>query len=727
MHMLGVLACQVGKHEVGIDYIGRAIRLNGTEAAFHGNLGEAYRALQRIPEAVACYRRALELKPDFAGAYNGLGIAFKDQGKLDEAIACFRQALELKPDYTEAYNNLGNVLRVHGRLNEAVTCYRRALDLKADYTEAYANLGTVLKDQGKLDEAIACFRRALERIPDFAEAHFNLGNALKEQGKLDEAITSYRRALELKPDLVHGQNNLGVAFNDQGNRAEAITCYRRALELKPDFAEGFNNLGVALKDQGELDEAIACFRRALELIPDFAEAHFNLGNALRDQGNLDEAVECYRRTLELTPDFAHGHNNLGVVFNDQGKLDQAITCYRRALELKPDFAEAHTNLGNAFKDQGNLDEAIACYRRALELTPDNATVHSNLGNAFSDQGKLDEAITCYRRAVELKPDFAEAHLNRALTWLLAGDWQRGWLEYQWRWQTKEFAPRRFSQPLWEGEPLAGKSILLHAEQGLGDTIQFIRYAAVVKQHGGTVIVECQKQLLGLLAGCPGVDRLVGQGDDLPAFDVHAPLLSVPGILKTSLETIPARIPYVIPKPAILEQWRKRLIDIDGFKIGIAWQGNPKYLGDRLRSIPLRCLAPLARIPAVRLISLQKGVGDEQLAEVRDLFPVMDLGNCLQDFTDTCAAIRSLDLVIACDTAVAHLAGAMGAPIWVALPFVPDWRWLLDRSDSPWYPTMRLFRQTQPGDWQSVFQSIAAELAAAVSGRSSLGELPAPDQ
>jgi Flp pilus assembly protein TadD len=506
---------------------------------------------------------------------------------------------------------------------------------------------------------------------------------------------------------------------------DAVAFCRRALALKPDFAEAHNNLGNALKDQGKLAEAVAGYRRAAELKPDFAEACSNLGNALREQGNLHEAVVCYRRALEINPNFAAAHNNLGNALREQGRLDDAVAFCRRAVELKPDFAEAHNNLGNALREQGKLDDAVARYRQALKLKPGVAEAHNNLGIALQDQGKLDQAIACYHRALALEPDYADAHFNRSLVQLLAGEFPNGWPEYEWRWQTKEFTPRHFPQPLWNGASLAGKTILLHAEQGLGDTIHFIRYAPIVKQHGGTVIVECQKPLLGLLDSffggvdrffgldLGGVDRLIGRGSGLPAFDTHAPLLSLPGILGTTMETIPAKIPYLAAKPALLEQWRTRLLTIEGFKIGISWQGNPTYRGDRFRSIPLRWFAPLAEIPGVRLISLQKGAGTEQLAEIGNLFPVTDLAGELDEqsgpFMDTAAVMKNLDLVIASDSAVAHLAGALGVPVWVALPLAPDWRWLLDRSDSPWYPTMQLFRQGQQGDWQGVFEEIKKAL------------------
>ena len=599
-----------------------------------------------------------------------------------------------------------------GRLQPAEQIYRQILALQPDHADALHLLGVLAYQLGQYELAIERIGRAIALDGAVVTFHNNLGNVLKDQGKLDQAIACYRRALELKPDYALAHNNLGLVLSSQGNLHGAVACYRRATELKPDFADGHNNLGVALTDQGKLDEAAASCRRALELKPDYAEAHNNLGTALMHLGKLDEAVASFRRALELKPDYAEAHNNLGNAFEHQGKLDEAVASFRRALELKPDYAQVHNNLGVALQEQGSLDEAVACYRRALELKPDYPEAHNNLGNALKEQGTLDKAVACYRRALELKPDYADAHTDLAIACLLTGDWRHGWPEYQWRWQTKGFTARRFGQPLWNGESLAGKTILLHAEQGLGDTIQFIRYAPMVKRYGGTVVVECQKPLAALLEGCPGVDHLVGQGDRLPAFDVYAPLLSLPLILQTSLATIPASIPYLFPKAAIVERWRKTLVEIDGFKVGITWQGNPAFHGDRCRSIPLRWFAPLAQVPGVRLLSLQKGAGAEQLAELGDLFEVTKLGSRLHDFADTAAVMKNLDLVITSDTGPAHLAGALGIPVWVALAFVPDWRWLLDRGDSPWYPTMRLFRQRERGNWHAVVE----EIKNALSGR-----------
>ncbi len=408
------------------------------------------------------------------------------------------------------------------------------------------------------------------------------------------------------------------------------------------------------------------------------------------------------------------HYNLGNVLQDQRKLDEAIACYGRALELKPGFAETHSNLGNALREQGKLDEAVACCRRALELKPENIEAHNSLGDALKDQKKLEEAIACYRRALELKPDSVEIHNNLGLTRLLLGDFEQGWSEYEWRYRSKELAPRSFAQPLWDGSPLEGRTILLHMEQGLGDTLQFIRYASPIKKSGGRVALACPSSLVGLLSRCPDIDCLASQASNLPDVHVQASLLRLPIILKTSLKTVPADVPYLFADPQLIDYWRQELNEPSARKIGIAWQGNPAYPQDQQRSIPLAHFTPIARLQGVKLFSLQKGFGTEQLDAVKDQMTVVDLGSRLDlagaTFADTAAVMKNLDLVITSDTAIAHLAGALGVPVWVAIAFVPDWRWLIQREDSPWYPTMRLFRQPDPGNWQAVFQRIAAELS-----------------
>jgi tetratricopeptide (TPR) repeat protein len=571
---------------------------------------------------------------------------------------------------------------------------------------------------GKLEQAEKLYRRILRSDPSHLDTLHMLGVLLCQQGLPDMAEGYLRQALALKPQQPEIQNNLGNVLRLQGKLEEAIACHRQALRVRPDFVDALNNLGNILRRQEDLEEAISCFRRALELNPASVEAHNNLGIAYRKQGKLDEAAACYRHVLALKADHAEAHYNLGLTVEEQGQLDEAVACYRQAIAVKPALAEAHNSLGVALVEQGKLDEAIACYRQALALKPAIAEAHYNLGNALHRQRQLDEAVTCYRRALDLRCDYADAHYNCSLVWLLQGNFAQGWPEYEWRWRRTGAAARPFAQPLWDGSPLQGQTILLHAEQGLGDTLQFVRYAPRVRACGGNVIVECQAPLVRLLEACPGIDQVVARNDPLPEFQVQAPLLSLPGIFHTCLENILADVPYLRRNDRLVEQWRQRLGPASGRKIGITWQGNPAHQGDQRRSVPLAHFAALAAIEGICLYSLQVGSGAEQLAAAD--FAITDLGGKCPDFAHTAAIIQNLDLVICVDTAIAHLAGALGVPVWVALQWVPDWRWLLDGDGSPWYPSVRLFRQVRRGEWDEVFARIVAALREPVQPISNSG-------
>ena len=707
---LGIALARQGNLAEAVASFQEALRLKPDLADVQLNLGNALREQGRLDEAVARYQQALRLEPDSPEAHHNLGIALERQGRPDEAVTCYQQALRLKPDDAEAQNNLGIVLAKQGRLNEAAARFQQALRLKPDYPDAHNNLGIVLEKQDKLDEAMARYQQALRLKPNYPEAHYNLGIVLARQEKLDEAVACYQQALHLKPNYPEAHNNLGAVLARQGKLDEAMASYQQALRLTPNSAEAHHNLGLILAKQNKLDEAMASYQQALRLKPNYPEAHSNLGNVLQEQGRLDEAVASCQQALRLKPDSAEAHHNLGIVLAKQDKLDEAVASFQQTLRLKPDYPDAHHNLGIVLEKQDKLDEAMASYQQALRLKPDYPEAHNNLGIVLEKQGRLDEAVACYQQALHLKPDYPEAHWNRSLAWLQMGRFEQGWPGYEWRWKCKEFGSLPpFHPPLWDGSPLDGRTILVHAEQGLGDTLQFIRYAPLVHQRGGRIILVCQPPLIGLLTRSPGVERLVAQGEALPEYDVHVPLMSLPGLLGTTLESVPADVPYLDAEPQLVEGWRHRLGSYPGFKVGIVWQGNPKFRLDHLRSIPLAQFAPLARVPGVHLFSLQKGPGAEQLAAVTDRFPVTDLGRRLDDFMDTAAVLKNLDLVISVDTAIAHLAGALGIPVWVALPFVPDWRWLMDREDSPWYPSMRLFRQTRLGQWEDVFQRIAEAL------------------
>jgi tetratricopeptide (TPR) repeat protein len=567
---------------------------------------------------------------------------------------------------------------------------------------------------GRLDEAAAAYQQMLLLWPDVPELHINLGVVLKNQGKLDEAAEQYRQALALGPNLADAHNNLGNILRQQGKLDQAAARFEQAIALRPDYAEAHNNLGVIFWHQNKLDEAVARYQQALALKPNFAEAHNNLGNAFMQQGQFDQALAQFEQAIALRPNYAEAHANLGNLLLALGKSDEAAARYLHALAVQPGYADAHYNLGSLRLNQGKLDEAAAHYQQALALLPDHAHALRNLAVALRDQRKLDEARQVFQRLEALQPDLPEGQLGQAGCHLIQGDYQRGWPAYESRLRMPGVLPQ-LNLPRWTGQSLTGRSLLLLAEQGLGDTLHFVRYARLLKLGGARIVLACPSALGRLLASQPDLDELfiLGSAHELPPCDFYLPLLSAPAAFHTDAATIPAKIPYLAADPALTAHWRRELAELPGIKIGIAWQGARDYHADPWRSIPLAQFAPLARLPGVRLVSLQKGFGSEQIATVD--FPVVDLSGRLDEaagpFMDTAAVIAGLDLVVGPDTAIAHLAGALGAPIWIALQFSPNWRWLLDRDDSPWYPTARLFRQTTLGQWPDVFERIASAVEA----------------
>jgi tetratricopeptide (TPR) repeat protein len=510
----------------------------------------------------------------------------------------------------------------------------------------------------------------------------------------------------------------GLEHHLAGRLGEAERLYQEFLRFSPLHPDGLHLLGLLQHQQGQHGAAIDYICRAISVKPGSTVFWTNLSAVYQALKLLPEAVDAAGQAVRLNPDYAEAHNNLGVALLALGRLNEAAASFQQALHLRPDYARAHNNLGVVLREQGHLDESVRSFQKAVDIVPDYAEAHSNLGVVLREQGNLDESARSLQKALQINPNDADAHKNLGFLLLRLGDFEEGWSQYEWRWQTKGFKRRNFTAPPWDGRPLHGKSLLLYAEQGLGDTIQFVRYAPLLRQQGCRVIVECQKPLRQLLSSCLGIDQLVVQEEELPPFDFHVPMLSLPRLLRTDASNIPADVPYLFAREDLVRYWRDRLSDANAFKIGICWQGSPTYEGDRRRSFALEHFSVLAEVPGVQLISLQKGVGTEQIADVR--FSVRTLGPELDEtngaFTDTAAVMRNLDLVVASDTAVVHLAGALAVPVWVALAKVSDWRWLLDREDSPWYPTMRLFRQSERGNWQQVFERMAGEVKKLVAPR-----------
>jgi Flp pilus assembly protein TadD len=460
--------------------------------------------------------------------------------------------------------------------------------------------------------------------------------------------------------------------------------------------------GNAFAGRGELAQAIACFRTALVVEPDWPEALSNLGNALRELGDFEQAVAYLEQALRRRPEFPEALLNLGVALEEQGDLEDAGQRLRQAIRLRPGMAHAHSNLASLLHKQGRDEEALECLHEALRTDPNFAEAHHNLGVVLDSMGRPQDAIASYREALRRRPDYPDAHLDLGLALLATGDFPAGWEEYEWRWRTRRSPRRHFLQPEWDGSALDGRVLLVHAEQGLGDTVQFLRYVPLVRD--AAIVLEVPSQLAPLAEGLPGVTAVVRAGSPLPHFDRHIPLLSLPRLFRTTVDAIPGRTPYLQPPdPARVVWWNRRMGCTAAFRIGLVWAGGAANSRNRTRSMHLADWAPLAAIPDISFFSLQKGAAAQELAPAG--LAITNVLEATGDIRDTAAVIQNLDLVLSVDTLVAHLAGALAKPVWTLLSFAADWRWLRQREDCPWYPTMRLFRQNRAGDWQSALARV----------------------
>jgi tetratricopeptide (TPR) repeat protein len=660
-------------------------------------------------EGESLLRRSLSLKPDVR-THSDLGAILVDSGRTDEGLAQYRAALSLDPRDVQTLVREGNTFLGLQRHQAALDSFDRALAVSPLVLDALCNRGSALRSLGKHQEAVDTYERALMVAPRSFESWFNRGLVLRDMQRPLDALQSFERAIEIKPGIAAMLSARGQTLVDLGRLGEALTAFNETIAIQPDMVEAIYNSAVALERLGRAEEAIGRCDRVLALEPQHAAALACRGNALQQIKQYDAALASYDLGLASNPDAFEFLCNRGTALRHLRRYDEALASYDAAIARNSRFGEAWTNRSNVLQDLHRYEEALTSLDRAMEISPDNAMNWFNRGNVYYELGRTDAALTAYDRAVALNADYADAHFARGSLYLLQGDFAKGWAEYEWRMKGHSLAQqyRPFVQPLWRGnEPLDGKTILIHAEQGFGDTLQFCRYAPQLAAMGAHVVLEVQPSLRSLMTSLQGPAQVLAKGEPLPAFDYQCPLLSLPFALRTEASNIPQQTPYLHADPQRVRLWAERLGDKRRPRVGLAWSGNPEHRNDHKRSIDFALFAPLFELN-VEWISLQKVVR-EQDEVLLDEAPIRRFDNEVADFADTAALMQSLDLVISVDSAVAHLAGALGRPVWVLLPNPPEWRWMRDRDDSPWYPGARLFRQSEQGNWTTVIEAVRADV------------------
>ncbi|MBI1986289.1 MAG: tetratricopeptide repeat protein [Rhodospirillales bacterium] len=664
-----------------------------------------------------------------AGASAALGQAFADavahyrQGRLAEAERGLAAIQRRRPDLPDVLHLLALIALQGGDADAAVGHLEKAVAIAPDSAELYNLLGGALRKAGRSADAIAAYRHAVALSPAMAEAHYNLANALKKEARAEEAIEHYRRAVALKPDFADAHYNLGLLLRQAGRAGEAAAELAEATRLNPRDAEAFINLANALADGGDSEQALAACEQAIALKPNLARAHFNRGNLLRRAGRNADAIASFRRALAIDPAMAEALNNLGEALLKQGEAAEAVGHFLAALERQPRLVKALNNLGNAQTALGELDDAVASYRRALAIEPDYATAHTSLGNALHGIGEFSEAIACHRRAVALDPDLAAAHHNLGLALLLGGNLKEGWAEFEWRWRLAEEGeerPRPFPQPPWQGEPLKGKTILVVAEQGVGDEILYAGMVPDLLAAGARVVLECAPRLVPLFrrsfagVACVAKRDVPAAATQSPDIDYQATAGNLGRWLRPELASFPGQPSYLVADAAKRTALREKYNAKDGdLLVGVAWISKNRKVG-RQKSMTLRDLAPLAAVPGVTLVDLQYG---DTAAERRTFEQAtgttlvhdaaVDQMASLDDFA---AQVAAMDLVITVSNTTAHMAGALGVPAWVMLHVAPLNCWLLGRDDSLWYPSAQLFRQSRRDEWPEVVCRVTEALS-----------------
>jgi tetratricopeptide (TPR) repeat protein len=674
----------------------------------------------RLAEAVEAYRQFLTTEPRNGDALQLLGTALARMGRPAQAVEALSAAAAIKTNNPFLQVNLANALNAVGRHSDALTCYGGAVALKPDFAAAHRGRGMTLLHLGQTEDAVRALSNAIRLEPHNPAFYNDLGVALERAEQKTEALAQFERAIQLDARFVEAHHNRGLLEATLGRYQQALESLDRALALQPNIAALHANRGNVLADLGRSEEAIASFDEALALEPRDELTLRKRGQLLLKLQRPSAALASFDKAVALAPQDSEAHFLRGVCLALMEDYAQALLGFDRSLALAPNSPEVLNNRGVALGQLGRHEEALESFAKATAVAPGYIEAHTNSANTLTTLQRQAEAVQSFDRALAIKPQDSSLQWGKARALLSLGDFRNGWPLYESRLQLEHLRPlqRHTDLQRWQGwESIEGRTLLVYAEQGLGDTVQFFRYVPLLEARGAKVIFETQPALQTLLQTAPTRARILPFGAPLPPFDLATPLLSLPGLLGTELDSIPGGVPYITAEPARTASWKERLAALPGRKLGLTWQGHietEKHGGYIGRSFGLAAAAPLAAIPGVTLISLQKGEASGQRSQVAFGSKVLELTDPGEmgaaELLDTAALLSALDLVVTTDTFTAHLAGALGIPVWVVLSYSPDWRWLTEREDSPWYPTMRLFRQRTAGDWSEVFDRVARSLA-----------------
>ena len=713
LQLWGMLATQTSQNQLALELAQNAVKICPQDAFVHCTLGMALYTVGRPVDAVKSLDYSVHLNPNNAEAYCVRGMALEKLGQLLEALKNYETATTLNPQYAEAYFNQGNMFQLLKRYSDAVQKYELAIRCHSQYAQAYNNLGNAFKALEKYSSAVSSYEQAILIDPDFADAYNNRGVVLVELGSLEAASDSYTQAIRLdskNPDFYLNQGNL---YNKVKSYELAIKSYRYALLLDPDNSKAFCGLGNAYKYDGTKDGSVQRFLKSNIGLLDLSNSGNSVVFNFEALDYADRVLLSYLNTQCIRSSCQNCNQGIGQVLEDLQRI-QTDSCGVNLSLLDID-QETCTSCNRLILNFYNHLKAFICFFKATSIDPSDEVTRNNCAVLFSELGLLKDSLYWYDKAIALKPDYAEAFHNKSMTLLLGGFFEVGWKLYEWRWQKNNntFRPRSFNVPLWLGDvPIQGKTILIHCEQGYGDTLQFCRYMPLLKGLGARVIFSVPKPLQTLMQTLNGVDVVLEDGKSLLDIDFHCPLLSLPLAFKTKISSVPAPLTYLDSEPSKVEQWKNLLGEKTCTRVGLTWCGNPNHINDHNRSIALEML--LDYLPrGFDYISLQKGHTAKELSLLQNNSHVRQFGDCLDDFSDTAALTSIMDIVISVDTSVAHLAGSLGKTTWILLPYAPDWRWMLHRKDSPWYPSVRLYRQDESMSWMSVMEQVRADLCSQV--------------